>query len=165
MTDFAHVTGVAGRVRLQLAPNTAAVLHHTLTDVAARLAGSDRRTGIPDHRLFPDAYDSREPSAAFRTRHGAAMRAEVAATFARVLAAWDGGPDLDLDLAGARDLRLALAHAQTVTLRSARWKASGTSMFAARWGAERTAVWLQDLESHLATAALARDDVPVFLEL
>jgi hypothetical protein len=165
MTDFAHVTGVAGRVRLQLAPNTAAVLHHTLTDVAARLAGSDRRTGIPDHRLFPDAYDSREPSAAFRTRHGAAMRAEVAATFARVLAAWDGGPDLDLDLAGARDLRLALAHAQTVTLRQTRWKTSGTGLFATRWGAERTAVWLQDLESHLATAALARDDVPVFLEL
>jgi hypothetical protein len=165
VTDFAHVTGMAGRVRLVLAPNTAAVLHHTLTDVAARLAGSDRRTGIPDGRLFPDAYDTREPSTAFRDRHGAAMRAEVTATFSRVLAVWAGGTELDLDLAGARDLRLALAHAQTLTLRPARWKAKGTGLFAARWGAERTAVWLQDLESHVATAALARGDVPVFLEL
>ncbi|WP_372664178.1 DUF2017 family protein [Amycolatopsis kentuckyensis] len=165
MTDFAHVTGLAGRVRLVLAPNTATVLHHTLTGVAARLAGSGRRAGVPDGRLFPDAYGSRALSAGFRDRHGAAMRAEVAAVFTRVLAAWDGGTELDLDLAGARDLRLALAHAQTVSLRLPRWKTTGTGPFSARWGEERTVVWLQDLESHVATAALARDDVPVFLEL
>ncbi|SEF26403.1 hypothetical protein SAMN05421837_103275 [Amycolatopsis pretoriensis] len=164
MTDFAHVTAWSGRVRLALAPNTASVLHRTLTEVAARLGGSGRKR-IADATLFPDAYRRRQPSAAFRDRHGAAMRAEVAAAFSRVLAAWDGATVLDLDLAGARDLRLVLAHAQSAYLRQPRWEVPADDLFATRWGSETKVAWLQELESHVATAALARDDVPVFLEL
>ncbi|MEU5260816.1 hypothetical protein [Amycolatopsis sp. NPDC021455] len=164
MTDFAHVTAWSGRIRLALAPNTASVLHHTLTEVAARLAASGRK-GIADTKLFPDAYRHREPSAAFRDRHGAAMRAEVVAAFSRVLEAWPGGTELELDRAGARDLRLVLVHAQSAYLRQPRWEVSLDPLFATRWGAERTVAWLQDLESHVAAAALARADVPVFLEL
>ncbi|MEV7092411.1 hypothetical protein AB0M80_06165 [Amycolatopsis sp. NPDC051045] len=164
MTDFAHVTAWCGRIRMALAPNTASVLHHTLTDVAARLAGSGRG-GIADTALFPDAYRRRKPSAAFRDRHGAAMRAEVVAAFSRVLGAWSGGTELELDLAGARDLRLVLAHAQSAYLRQPRWEVPVDDLFATRWGAERTVAWLRELEGHVATAALARDDVPVFLEL
>jgi hypothetical protein len=163
VTDFAHVTAWSGRIRIALAPNTASVLHHTLTDVAARLAGSGK--AIADTMLFPDAHRRRKPSAAFRERHGAAMRAEVVAAFSRVLGAWSGGTELELDLAGARDLRLVLAHAQSAYLRKPRWEIPLDELFATRWGAERTVPWLQELESHVATAALSRDDVPVFLEL
>lgn len=164
MTDFAHVTAWSGCVRIAFAPNTASVLHGMLADVAARLDGSGRK-GIADTTLFPDAYRRRKPSAAFRERHGAAMRAEVAAAFSRVLEAWPGGPELELDLAGARDLRLVLAHAQSAYLRKPRWEVPVDELFATRWGAELKFAWLQELESHVATAALSRNDVPVFLEL
>jgi hypothetical protein len=163
VTDFAHVTAWSGHIRIALAPNTASVLHHTLTDVAARLAGSGK--AIAGTMLFPDAHRRRKRSAAFRERHGAAMRAEVVAAFSRVLGAWSGGTELDLDLAGARDLRLVLAHAQSAYLRKPRWEIPLDALFATRWGAERTVPWLQELERHVATAALSRDDVPVFLEL
>jgi hypothetical protein len=164
VSDFAHVTAWSGCIRLAFAPNTASVLHQTLTDVATRLAGSGRK-GIADTTLFPDAYRRRKPSAAFRDRHGAAMRAEVVSAFTRVLERWSGGAELELDLAGARDLRLVLAHAQSAYLRKPRWEVPLDELFSTRWGAERTVAWLRELESHVATAALARDDVPVFLEL
>ncbi|MEV6828878.1 hypothetical protein [Amycolatopsis sp. NPDC051102] len=164
MTDFAHVTAWSGCVRLAFAPNTASALHKTLTDAAARLAVGGRK-GVADTMLFPDAYRRGKPSAAFRDRHGAAMRAEVVAAFARVLAGWSGGAELELDLTGARDLRLALVHAQSAYLRKPRWEVQLDELFSTRWGAERTVAWLQELEGHVATAALARADVPVFLEL
>jgi hypothetical protein len=82
-----------------------------------------------------------------------------------VLEAWSGGTELELDLAGARDLRLVLVHAQSAYLRQRRWEVPVDDLFATRWGAERTVTWLQELERHVATAAPARDDVPVFLEL
>jgi hypothetical protein len=163
VTDFAHVTAWSGCVRIAFAPNTASVLHRALADVAARLAGSGK--AIADTALFPDAYRRRKPSAAFRERHGTAMRAEVVAAFSRVLEAWAGGTELELDLAGARDLRLVLAHAQTAYLQPPRWEVPVDDLFATRWGAEAKVAWLQELESHVATAALSRPDVPVFLEL
>ncbi|MET8849376.1 hypothetical protein [Amycolatopsis sp. NPDC004625] len=164
MTDFAHVTAWSGRVRIAFAPHTASVLHGMLSDVATRLGGSGRK-GIADTTLFPDAYRRRKTSAEFRERHGAAMRAEVVAAFSRTLEAWPGGPELELDLAGARDLRLVLAHAQSAYLRKPRWEVPPDELFSTRWGGEIKFAWLQALESHVATAALSRADVPVFLEL
>ncbi|WP_103348333.1 hypothetical protein [Amycolatopsis sp. CA-128772] len=164
MTDFAHITAWSGRTRIAFGPNTASVLHRMLSDVASRLDGSGRK-GITDTTLFPDAYRHRKPSAAFRERHGAAMRAQVVAAFTRVLEAWSGGTELELDLAGARDLRLVLAHTQSAYLRRPRWEVPVDELFSTRWGAETKFAWLQALESHVATAALSRDDVPVFLEI
>lgn len=96
------------------------------TEVLAKTSGGGlfgRKPALADTRLFPDSSKDKRASADFRERHGAAMRARVAAAADRVLASWDGEPTFVMDKAAVRDWFVVLAHAQSMYLPRPRWRA------------------------------------------
>ncbi|WP_414939273.1 hypothetical protein [Amycolatopsis sp. cmx-11-51] len=166
MRDAARVAPEGDGARIDMAENVAEVLRFILTDFAGALAadpvGPD---GVPDDLLFPDAYPRKAASADFRARHGRAMRGEVVAAVARVLAAWPGGQVLTLDRGGVQDLRLTLVHAQVRYLRKPRWKSDPPDERYAKKDREVKSLWLQKLELMITAALYVDPAEPVIYTL
>ncbi|MFI6302091.1 hypothetical protein ACIBCH_09485 [Amycolatopsis thailandensis] len=157
MRDAARIIRHGDGARIDMVENVAEVLRFILTDLADALAADPAGPdGIPDELLFPDAYARKADSAEFRATHGQAMRSEVAATVARVLAAWPGGQVLMLDRGGVRDLRLVLVQAQVRYLRKPRWKSAPPDERYAKKDREVKSLWLTRFEG-MVTAMLYVD--------
>ncbi len=157
MHDAARITRDGDFVRIEMSENVAEVLRFILVEFGDALAADPAGPGgVPDELLFPDTYSRKTDSAEFRTRHGQAMRMEIGAVVARVLAGWPGGRFLILDRGGVRDLRLALVHAQVRYLRKPRWKADPPDERYAKKDADVKSFWLQSLEG-MITAAMYDD--------
>lgn len=166
MRDAARVAREGDGARIDMAGNVAEVLRFILTDFAGALAADPAGPdGVPDDLLFPDAYPRKADSADFRARHGQAMRGEVAAAVARVLAAWPGGPVVLLDRGGLLDLRLTLVHAQVRYLRKPRWKSAPPDERYAKKDREVTSLWLQKLELMLTAVVYVDPAEPVVYTL
>lgn len=155
MWDAVRITGENGQVVIEFADNTAMVLRSIFVELGEMLAEDPPPRRLTNERLFANACDRAADSAAFRAAHGARMRAEVREAVGRVLAGWRGDLRLELDRSAVRDWLITLAHAQTRWLKQPRWRAPSPSTFVAKRKADITVFWLQEIATHVGSAALS----------
>ena len=145
-SPFSARSAGGGLVEIRLADEFAARLQPEVADLLRALRDTRprgalrRRPVLANERLFPDAYADKTQSAAFRRRHGDAMRARLIDATRRVLAQCAPVDRLVLDEQALRDWFIVLAHARTRHHRGSRRQV-------------RLAAWLRAIQEHIALAA------------
>ncbi|GLY66843.1 hypothetical protein Atai01_34620 [Amycolatopsis taiwanensis] len=155
-----------------MSPNVAVCLRTVAEELLAALEAQEARRPfrrarrLADEHLFPDAYDTKEESMAFRQRHGDAMRETVTATVRRVATEWAGQAAFTMNRRAAHDWLVTYTHAQALVLGRPRWKPNLQTWERLPSGqAEVTMRWLVYLGAALIDALIGQPWRPEVLLL